>query len=106
VTTHTETGDCPACAPLYAAIDADGGGGGSPYERVENLHERALASQRAARAEPGLRDRLNVALDRIARLENAARLTLDAMEADPCDCMAHRLPPPTLRAALEAQGEP
>jgi hypothetical protein len=48
---HTATGDCPACAPLYAAIDADGGGGGSPYERVENLHEREL---RAARAEPGL----------------------------------------------------
>lgn len=45
--------------------------------------------------------RLSIALDKVARLESAARLTLQAMEADPCDCMAHRIPPTRLQEALE-----
>ena len=52
---HTDSGTCPACAPLYASIASNGGGGGSPYERVENLHERerrAALSGSPAQPEP------------------------------------------------------
>jgi hypothetical protein len=70
-------------------------------EVVENDWQEQYRSRPATASEEATALAAWLAMAALLDVAEAARETLAAMAADPCDCMAHRSPPELLRAALD-----